>query len=194
MVYDDICVKLQQMLDSSRYQHTLGVVKVAIQLAEHYGVSTQQARLAALLHDSAKCLSKLNLLHRLESSDILVDDMEREVEALLHGPVGAVVAKEDFGIEDEAILRAIRYHTTGTPDMTLLDKIIFLADYIEPNRDCPGIEEVREVAFIDLDQAIIMATERTIIYEINRNNLIHLRTVETRNALIERVKNDGRKK
>ncbi|AZR73205.1 hypothetical protein BBF96_07285 [Anoxybacter fermentans] len=186
MDYAIIRQRLKQMLDYNRYQHTLGVEETAVKLAEHYGASVEQARLAGLLHDCAKCLSKFNLLRRLEGSDIVVDEMEKEVEPLLHGPVGAIIAREDFGIQDPAVLRAIRYHTTGAPDMTLLDKIIYLADYIEPGRDCPGIEEVRKLAFVNLDQAIILACGRTIIYEINRNNRIHLRTVEMRNALLRR--------
>lgn len=184
-----IRLQLQDLIDPERYRHTLGVVEMAERLAIHYGVSPEQARLAALLHDCAKGLSRFNLLRRLEGSDIVesnVDSMEREVTALLHGPVGAVMAKEDFGVTDEAVLQAIRYHTTGSPDMTLLDQIIFLADYIEPNRSCPGIEELRKLAFQDLDQAIIEAAGRTLIYEINRKNVIHQRTVEMRNALLRK--------
>lgn len=178
--------RLSQMIDANRYQHTLGVEETAVVLAKRYGASEEQARLAALLHDCAKGLSRFHLLKRLETSDIVVDDMERSIEPLLHGPVGAIIAQEDFGVTDEAILQAIRFHTTGSPDMTLLDKIIFLADYIEPNRVCPGIEEVRAKAQEDLDQAVVLAAGRTIIYEISRNNLVHLRTLETRNALLRK--------
>lgn len=178
--------RISQMLEPARYRHTLGVEETAVRLAKHYGVSEEQARVAALLHDCAKGLSRFTLLKRLETSDIVIDEMERSIEALLHGPVGAVIAREDFGIRDAAILRAIRFHTTGSPDMTLLDKVIFLADYIEPNRACPGVEELRRLAFQDLDQAVAHAAGRTIVYEINRNNLIHLRTVETRNALLRK--------
>lgn len=182
----EICAKLKQMLDPKRYQHTLGVVEMATRLAEHYGVSVEKARLAALLHDCAKGLTSFHLLRRLEGSDIVVDDMERMIPPILHGPVGAVMAKEDFGVTDPEILQAIRFHTTGAPNMTLLDKVIFLADYIEPNRTCSGVEELREQAFIDLDQAVATAAGRTIIYEVGRGNLIHLRTVATRNALLRK--------
>lgn len=185
MDYEEIRRRLQTMLNTQRYQHTLGVEEVAVQLAKHYQVSEKQARIAALLHDCAKGLSKFHLLRKLEGSDI-VDDMELQVESLMHGPVGAIIAQEEFGINDEQILRAIRYHTTGSTEMSILEKIIFIADYIEPNRCCPGIDEVRELAFSDLDQAIILAAGRTIIYQVNRNNPIHLRTMEMRNALLSR--------
>lgn len=178
--------KLQQMIDADRYQHTLGVVEMATRLAERYGACVEQARLAALLHDCAKGLSRFHLLQRLEGSDIVVDSVERAIIPILHGPVGAIIAREEFGVTDAAVLQAIRYHTTGSPEMSLLDKVIFLADYIEPNRSCPGVEELRQLAFQDLDQAIIQAAGRTIIYEINRNHLIHNRTVETRNALLRK--------
>lgn len=185
MDYEEIRCRLERMIDPERYQHTLRVVEVATRLAEHYQISVEQARIAGLLHDCAKGLSRFHLLRKLQGFDI-VDDMELAVEALLHGPVGAIIAEEEFGITDDQIIRAIRYHTTGSTDMSLLEKIIFIADYIEPNRHCPGIDEVRQLAFIDLDQAIILAAGRTIIFEINRNNPIHLRTIEMRNALLSR--------
>ncbi len=192
--FDQMCKRLKEMIDLQRYQHTLGVIDTALRLAEHYRVSVEKAKIAALLHDCAKGLSKYHLLRRLKGSDIVVDDVELSLEPLMHGPVGAIIAREEFGIIDDEILRAIRYHTTGSVEMTLLDKIIFIADYIEPNRQCPGIDEVRQMAFIDLDQAIILAAGRTIIYEINRHNPIHLRTVQMRNALLERVKRNDKER
>lgn len=191
MDFEQIHEQLRQMIDSKRYQHTLGVEETAVRLAEYYHVPEKKARQAALLHDCGKGLSKYHLLQRLEGSDIVVDDMEREVDALLHAPVGAIIAKEEFGIEDPEVLQAIRFHTTGSEKMSQLDKIIFLADYIEPGRSCPGIDEVRELAYVDLDQAIILAAGRTIVYEINRNNPIHLRTVKTRNTLLRKGERDG---
>lgn len=182
----EICAKLKQMLDFKRFQHTLGVVEMASRLAERYGVPAEKARLAALLHDCAKGLSSFHLLRRIEGSDIVIDDMERLITPILHGPAGAVVAREDFGVTDPEILRAIRFHTTGAPDMTVLDKVIFLADYIEPNRTCSGVDELRKMAFVDLDQAVATAAGRTIIYEVNRGNLVHPRTLETRNALLRK--------
>lgn len=186
MYESEMFAKLKTMIDGKRYQHTIGVVETATRLAEHYGISIEKARIAALLHDCAKGLSSFLLLQRLEGSDIVIDDMERIITPILHGPAGAVVAREEFGVTDPEVLRAIRFHTTGAPDMTLLDKVIYLADYIEPNRKCPGMEELRQLAWIDLDQAVAMAAGRTIIYEVGRGGLIHPRTVETRNALLRK--------
>lgn len=190
MDYSQIYQKLKNSLDPPRFTHTLGVEEMAIRLAEKYGANIEQARIAALLHDCAKPLSRFHLLRRLRSSDIVVDETEESIEALLHAPVGAIIANEDFGITDQTILSAIRHHTIGSPEMNLLDKIIFLADYIEPARDCPGIDQVREKAFQDLDQALVLASGRTIIYEIKRNNQIHLNTVKMRNSLIRKGEQD----
>lgn len=191
MDYAKIRDQLQHMLNPNRFQHTLGVEETAVQLAAHYQIAEEKARLAALLHDCGKGLSKYHLLQRLAGSDIVVDDMEREMTPLLHAPVGAIIAREEFGIDDREVLQAIRFHTTGSDQMSQLDKVIFLADYIEPGRTCPGIDEVRRLAYVDLDQAIILAAGRTIVYEISRNNPIHLRTVETRNALLRKGEKDG---
>lgn len=190
MNLEEMRKKLSQELSYVRYQHVLNVEETAIKLAEHYGAPVKKARTAALLHDCAKPLSRKHLLRILEGFDIVVDDTEKSLTPVLHAPVGAIMAEEEYGVDDPDILRAIRYHTIGTPDMRLLDKIIYLADYIEPGRVCSGIDQVRKLAFANIDKAIIKASSNSLVYEIGRDNLIHLNTVKMRNALLERVKKD----
>lgn len=141
---EEIQESLKKRLKPSRYRHTLGVMETAEKLARHYGtVDPERARLAGLLHDCGK----------------------NEGSALTHGPVGAEIAREEYGVKDEDILNAIRWHTTGRPGMTDLEKIIFIADYIEPGRDrAPRLDELRKMAFQDMDKTIVCILEDTLSY------------------------------
>ncbi|MCD8009889.1 MAG: nicotinate-nucleotide adenylyltransferase [Lachnospiraceae bacterium] len=158
---EQICQWLQQRLKPSRYRHTLGVADTAEKLARHYGtVDARRARLAGLLHDCGK----------------------NEGTALTHGPIGAEIAREELGIRDEELLNAIRYHTTGRPAMTDLEKIIFIADYIEPNRDrAPHLKELRRMAYIDLNETIRCILKDTLAYLRDSKTVIDERSLETYN-------------
>lgn len=139
----EICEQLQRTLKPGRYRHTLGVAETAARLAEAYGADPKRARLAGLLHDCGK-----------EAGD-----------ALGHAAAGAALAEQKYGVTDPEVLAAVRYHTTGRPAMSLLEKIIFVADYIEPGRNqAPRLEELRTLAFRDLDQTIIDILEDTFAY------------------------------
>lgn len=175
---------LKDSLTKKRYQHTLNVVEVAERLALWYDCNVDKASLAALLHDCAKNFSDNELITFAKANNLKIDPVTLREPQLLHGPVGAVIAKNTFGVTDKDVLNAIRYHTTGRRNMTLLDKIIYLADYIELGRIYPGVDKLRELAFEDLDKATIQALTNTICYVAVLNSLIHKRTVNARNDLI----------
>ncbi|MBR3509530.1 MAG: bis(5'-nucleosyl)-tetraphosphatase (symmetrical) YqeK [Lachnospiraceae bacterium] len=166
---DDILKKLTNAMEEvqtgKRFQHTLGVEFTAASMAMKYGMPVWQAQLAGLLHDCAKCLSDEKLLKVCNKNNLSVSDIEKRNPYLLHGKVGAFLAKTEYGIEDEDILNAIEWHTTGRPGMSELEKIIFIADYIEPGRkQAPNLTEVRKLAFENLDQAMIKILKDTLEY------------------------------
>ncbi|KXG77040.1 bis(5'-nucleosyl)-tetraphosphatase (symmetrical) YqeK [Thermotalea metallivorans] len=175
---------LKERLRESRYVHSLGVQKTAVELAKRYHAPVEKASIAGLVHDCAKGYNKAELLNYAAQFGIILDNVTRKQEELLHAVVGAELAKREFQIEDEEILNAIRFHTTGRANMTLLDKIIYLADYIEPNRKFQGVEALRQQALSDLDKATFMAVNQTIAYIIFQNKLIHHDTISARNSLL----------
>ena len=180
--------RLRTLMDEERYAHSLGVRDCAVMLAERYGADVGKARLAGLLHDCAKGLSRQEMINRAMEAGIELGPEEFQSEALLHGAVGAIIARHVFGVEDPEILSAIECHTTGKRDMALLDKIIYLADYIEPNRDFPGVEDLKQAAMEDLDKAVLMALRRTIKYVLDTDRFLHPRTVEAWNDMLKRFK------
>lgn len=159
--------KLQSAMQIKRYIHTLGVEGEAMKLAEIYGTKQdkQKAQIAGLLHDCAKDFPK-DLQKRLcKEYKLKLDEETMQSAPLIHAPLGAEVAKREYQITDMEILDAIRYHTTGKPNMTLLEKIIYIADYIEPNREkFEGLEEARRLAYLDLDLAMEFILQETIDY------------------------------
>ena len=166
------------------FAHTLGVVAAAELLAARYGVDREQARLAAFLHDVARDMETSELLKRVMEYGILMDEIEAGAPLLLHAKVGAAMGRTLFGIEDGAVLQAVERHTTGAPEMTALDAVVYVADYIEPGRDFPGVEEVRRAAGQDLDHAVVLAMNGTLQYLLRENRLVHPRTVNARNYLL----------
>ena len=168
-----------------RKKHTEGVVKVAVNIAKKYEVNINKVKIAGLLHDYARNLDNKELIKIVESNNIEIDYWEKEIPNLLHSPVGAFLAKKEFKIEDKEILNAIRYHTIGRPDMSLIEKIIFIADIIEPNRDFPGVNLIREKVKVDIDKAVILVCDFTIKYNIERRRIIHPNTLLTRNKLLK---------
>lgn len=157
--------KLKDCLSKSRYQHTLGVEFTAAAMAMKYGADIDRAELAGLLHDCAKCIDDEEKLYECKRYNVVITDVEKRNPFLIHSKLGAVYAKEKYGVDDEEILSAIRYHTTGKPDMTLLEKIIFIADYIEPARDkAKNLAEIRRVSFEDIDEAMYMILRDTLEY------------------------------
>ncbi len=171
---------VKKELDKNRYQHTLGVMYTASCLAMRYSGDIQQAMLAGLLHDCAKCIPAERQIHLCEKNRIPMRDVELKNPHLLHAKLGALLAKSQYGIKDKTVLHAIEAHTTGMPNMGLLDKIIFVADYIEPHRDkAPDLAEVRKLAFDDINEAVLRILYDTIHYLDQRRGAVDPVTYDT---------------
>jgi len=189
MNWNEIEADLEKMLTPKRFRHTLNVVEAAEKLARDFGCDPDQARLAALLHDCAKNLTDAQLLDWAKQHQIKIDRVSQNDLQLLHGPVGAVLARDRYGIKDAAIQKAIDCHTTGCKNMSSLDKIIYLADYIEKDRSFPGVETIRQMAETDLDGAMMMALTNSICHVAQTGALLHKRTIDARNDLIIKTRN-----
>ncbi|MFA5576533.1 MAG: bis(5'-nucleosyl)-tetraphosphatase (symmetrical) YqeK [Tissierellaceae bacterium] len=176
--------RLLRDIGEKRYQHSLRVVEMGLRLAEAYNADLEKTRIAALLHDCGKIEGQTNLLKTARDFGIILDDYTASNGDLIHAPLGAYIARTRYKVDDEDILGAIRYHTTGRKGMSLLEKIIYIADYIELGREFPGLDQVRDCAFKNLDRGMLMALDKTIKYLIDEKKLIHPQTVEARNYLI----------
>lgn len=184
--FEEIKAAVKKRLTAERFGHTLGVVRTAEELAALYGADVQKARLAGVLHDIAKGYSKNRLLKEALDFGIVLSDIERSAPALIHAPLGAEIAKREFGIGDADVLAAIRHHTTGRAGMSVLEQVVFLADCIEPGRTYPGVDEVRAGARIDLNSAVLGALNQSLMFLLQRNRLIHPHAVAARNELLMR--------
>lgn len=157
--------KLSKYLDEDRMAHTMGVMYTCAALAMVHNYDLKDAQAAGLLHDSAKCIPAKKKLKMCEEHKIPVTDFEKEHTFLLHAKLGAYIAREKYGIKDEEILTAITYHTTGRPAMSTLEKIVYIADYIEPMRDkALHLPKIRKLAFEDLDECMYEILKDTLIY------------------------------
>ena len=170
------------MIRHKRVAHVMGVEEEAVRLAKFWGADPELARHAGILHDCTKYLELAPQLHLCEKYGIPLDDLEQKAVKLLHSKTGACIAKYIFGEPDE-VYEAIFWHTTGRANMTLLDKILYMADYIEPNRDFDGVEELRRLAYTDLDQAMLLGVESTIQEMEQRGVPIHKNTLAARDWL-----------
>jgi predicted HD superfamily hydrolase involved in NAD metabolism len=157
--------KLKKELTENRYRHTMGVTYTACALAMVHGANLSQARMGGLLHDCAKCIPNSEKIEICKKKKIPVSEFEIEHPVLLHAKLGAYLAKKEYGCDDQAVLDAITWHTTGRPAMTLLEKIVFVSDYIEPNREKqPNLAEIRKLAFTDIDQCMYLILRDTVDY------------------------------
>lgn len=176
--------KLSRKLAEKRFYHSLGVQATSFAMAIQIGAdadTVEKANLAGLMHDCAKYLSDEKMLMRCKKYNLAISEVETRNPYLLHGKLGAYYAEYKYGIIDADILSAITYHTTGKPDMTLLEKIVFTADYIEPNRSenqIPDLNEIRKLAFDDLDKAVYRILENTLYYLKGEHQEIDNLTVE----------------
>lgn len=180
----EIQAYIREKLKADRYRHSIGVMETARDLALHYGEDADKAELAGLLHDCGKQRAPLDSLHLLEAIGYVPNEVERFDPSLLHGHVGAILARERFHIEDGAILSAIACHTTGKAGMTRLDKIIYIADYIEPNREGEWVPPIRALAYQDLDRCIIRCADSTMTFVMRKGLPIHPATVRMRNEIL----------
>lgn len=176
--------QLRMVISGERLRHTVGVVDTAVKLARMYGADIEKAETAAFFHDIARGYKPGEILKMCFEYKVAADEIEMAVPDLLHGKLGASIAREKYGINDMETLDAIRFHTTGRNKMSKLDKIIFISDMIEPNRNYPGVEILRELALKDLDRSVIEGLNLTIRFVLDRGRLIHPNSIEARNGLI----------
>ena len=169
-------------LKHKRIPHVLGTEQEAIRLAERYGADVEKARVAALLHDCTKKLGMEEQLELCRRYGIQLDELEQKALKLLHAKTGAAIARDVFGVDEETY-QAIWYHTTGRAGMTTLEKVMYLADYIEPSRDFPGVETLRRVCYEDLDRGVLLGLEMTVEEMTEMGNPVHRATLEARDAL-----------
>lgn len=171
---------LEKHLDKERYEHTLGVAYTAASLAMRYEESMEDAFLAGLLHDCAKCISNEKKIQICEKHNIPISPAEQNNPFLLHAKAGAWIAQKKYEVHNETVLAAIRSHTTGRPGMTTLEKIVYIADYIEPGRcHAPNLSGIRHLAFLDLDKALLKILEDTLSYLKRAQRQIDPMTQET---------------
>ena len=171
---------IRKAQNAKRYEHTLGVEYTAAALAMRYGANVNDAMLAGLLHDCAKCLSDEKLVEICEKNQLPMTETERKLPFLLHGKVGGYLAEKKYGVQNREVIDAIVNHTTGREGMSLLEKIVFVADYIEPGRrHAANLEELRQLAFRDIDKALLRILEGTLTHLKSSGYAIDPRTEET---------------
>ncbi|MDT2847923.1 bis(5'-nucleosyl)-tetraphosphatase (symmetrical) YqeK [Vagococcus carniphilus] len=183
MTREELMEKVSEQMSDKRFQHVLRVEKKAIELAHKYGVDVEKASIAALTHDYAKERPDEEMISLIKSKGFSVELIEYG-NAIWHGILGAYLVKEELDISDSTILKAIELHTTGSKDMSELDKVIYVADYIEDGRHFPVVEEARQVADVSLDLAVGLETKHTLLYLINNQNKIYPKTLETYNEWV----------
>lgn len=172
--------KIQQKVNPHRFNHILGVERVAIRLAKQYGVNQTKASIAALVHDYGKevddeVYQNLMIQHHRE-------DLASYGNNIWHGKLGVYLIERDLHIHDRDILHAVSVHTTGAVHMNMLDKILFVADYIEPSRQFPGVEEARTLAYQSLDEAVRYELQHTLLFLIEQNKVVFPETIQAYNV------------
>ncbi|MET1014106.1 MAG: bis(5'-nucleosyl)-tetraphosphatase (symmetrical) YqeK [Paenisporosarcina sp.] len=186
---DKYLAAVRKRMSETRYVHTLGVMNTASRLAKVYGESEEDAELAAILHDVVKFADR-NWL----KDQIVEHHMDERLlsfhHELWHAPVGAIVAREEFGVTNQNVLDAIRFHTTGRAQMSRLEKIIYCSDMIEPSRQFPGLEELRKKDEEDLDALMEMCVKRSIQFLIQKNQPVYPDSIHCYNDLVTRKENE----
>lgn len=172
--------QIKRVLTDKRYEHSLRVLETATELAEHFGANVEEVQLAAIYHDYAKDFSKAFLRDKVIQFRLPKDLLHYHHE-LWHGPVGALLVKENFNIQNRTVLSAIMCHTTGKIKMNLVEKIVFLADYIEPKRNFPAVEEVRKYAKEDLTYACWLVCRNNINHLMSKQALVYPDTMHAYN-------------
>lgn len=183
--FDEI---LSKTLGKQRYHHSRMVSKAAEELARRYGGDPEQARFAGLVHDIAKEMKPEAQLQTMEKYSILLDDVERVTPKLWHAIAGYALLKYEYGVADEDVLEAVRWHTTGRKRLSRLGRIVYLADCISEERDFPGVEDIRAAAGRSLDEGYLAMLTLSIRGLLDKGALLHLGTVEARNELLAAAK------
>ncbi|MNO38558.1 putative nicotinate-nucleotide adenylyltransferase [compost metagenome] len=174
-----------QMPDK-RWKHTLGVMETSVKLAERYGGDPVRAETAAILHDVAKYWPVERMKEIIEENGLSTELLSYDKQ-LWHAEVGAFVAEEEYGVTDPEVLDAIRFHTSGRENMGLLEKIVCLADYIEPGRDFPGVEDIRKLSKASLEEGLVAGFDSTISLLLEKRRIVFPLTVLARNDLVRKM-------
>ena len=196
MTIEEMRILLQQSLKPKRYEHSVRVYMTALKMAEHYHANVNKVAIASLIHDCGRQIPKEDSVAKAKELGIPVDPVEETQPILLHAKLGVYYAIHKYGVspDDREVLDAIRYHSTGTVDMTQTAKIVFLADLIEPGRDFEGVEALREVSFQDLDRGMLLSYDNTIRYLLEDGLLIHPDAIAGYNQLAAKTKTVQSKK
>jgi predicted HD superfamily hydrolase involved in NAD metabolism len=191
MTLDEIKARLVVALTPKRYAHSINVMKTSMEIAEKYGADPEKALLAGLLHDCARDISDEEILELCKKYDIITDEITREQPSLLHGQIGAFIARDSYGVTCGEVLEAIAYHTMGRSGMPILSKVVFVADFIEPARSYPGVEEIRKESQVSLEKAMLKGIDNTIGHLLDIGKVIHADTVKTRNWVLNMLKHNA---
>ncbi|NLO25654.1 MAG: HD domain-containing protein [Clostridiales bacterium] len=178
---DALKEKLKTVLSGERYVHSLRVADLSVILARRFGADERKAETAGILYDCARDLSFGEALKEADKFGIILDDVTKNSPGIIHAVIGEALARFKYNINDREVLDAIRYHTTGRKGMSLLEKIVFIADYTEPHRDFPGVGDARKILEQSLDKAVLYAMENTLSHLLEKRMLIHLDTIDARN-------------
>mgnify|MGYP006361260177 FL=1 len=180
---NELIQAVQSQMSQKRFQHVLGVEQTAVELAEKYGASNEAASIAALTHDYAKERSDKEMQELIYREQFDLELLEYGSN-IWHGPLGAFLVEQELGISDSDILNAIKYHTIGAPEMTILEQVIYVADYIEPGRNFPSVEKARKIAAENLQAAVQYETKQTLQHLIGKNRKIYPKTIATYNKWV----------
>lgn len=177
---------LLRLMDEFQYNHIIGTLEIALHLAKRHNLEEKKVCLAALLHDYAKIFSQEEMVAYIAAHKISLDKIEEKIPSIWHGLIGSYMAKEEFGIDDQEILKAIKIHSTADEGMSVLDKVIYVADYIEPRGEVRSYNrrEILLLAEDDLDEATLKAIDLSLEHLIKERKLIHPRSIKARNELI----------
>ncbi len=175
---NDIIDYLKKRIDQKRLEHSINTSKEAVVLARIFGADEKKAQIAGLLHDVAKGKCRFGLVNIAHDYNIKLDEFEISNPELAHGKIGAQMVRKQLGIKDEQILSAIRWHTTGRAGMTMLEKVIYIADIIEPCRKFEGVENIRKLAVKDIDKAVIMTLEYVMKFVHSKGLALHPKSIE----------------
>jgi predicted HD superfamily hydrolase involved in NAD metabolism len=194
MKIDSAVELVKEKLPEKRFIHSMNVAKTAVKLAEIYDGDSQKAELAGVLHDYCK-YDDLGTMYQIVTQNGLDSNLLSYGSEILHGPVAAVIMNKDYGVNDEEVLLAIKNHTTGRAQMTKTEKLVFIADYIEPGRQTPGVEEIRDLAYNQgsLDKTIYEISKRTVLHLISKDINVYDATIACLNYYNysdERIKDD----
>lgn len=177
---------VRNKLSKKRYEHSVRVAETAVKLAKVHEEDIKKAEIAGMLHDYCKELPKEEIISIAVDHDLLTSEYDLLMPQILHGPIASVLLKKENILQDEQILQAIRFHTTGHPSMDTLAKIIFIADYIEPGRNTPNIDDLMGIAIKNLDECVVEIIERTSKYLMSEHRLIHEDMIKLRNEIISK--------